>query len=175
MAEPFSQPCGVSRATPKSISLVASVERQVPAWMLACRLRSGVTESEIAAAVHAGCIAAGAERMDFGCFPIAGERSFMKNVWPRPDKQVRDNQLVVIDIGAQMAGYQSDMSRNGVAGEPSPEIRRLLDACLEAEEAGLEQARPGETIDSVLKTMNSVILEHGFCRVGLVDGARVRA
>jgi Xaa-Pro aminopeptidase len=126
-------------------------------------VRPGVTESEIAAAVHAACIEAGVERMlPAGCFAIAGQRSFMKNVWPRPDKKVERDELVVVDIGARLGGYQSDMSRNIVAGEPSDEVRRLLEACLEAEEVGLSETKPGVTVSSVLNAMKGVIAEHGF-------------
>ena len=36
-----------------------------------------------------------------GCMAIAGQRSFMKNVWPRTDKYVQRDELVVIDIGGE--------------------------------------------------------------------------
>jgi Xaa-Pro aminopeptidase len=126
-------------------------------------VRPGVTESQIAAAVHAACIEAGVERMlPAGCFAIAGRRSFMKNVWPRADKKIQHDELVVVDIGARLGGYQSDMSRNIVAGTPSDEVRRLLEACLEAEEVGLRETRPGMTVSSLLNAMKRVIDEHGF-------------
>lgn len=123
----------------------------------------GVTESEVAAAVHAACIKAGVERMlPAGCFAIAGKRSFMKNVWPLPDKKILQDELVVVDIGARLGGYQSDMSRNIVAGRPTDEVRRLLEACLEAEEVGLEATKPGVTVSSLLEAMKAVIARHGF-------------
>jgi Xaa-Pro aminopeptidase len=54
------------------------------------------------------------------------------------------------------------MSRNIVAGTPSDEVRRLLEACLEAEEVGLRETRPGMTVSSLLNAMKRVIDEHGF-------------
>jgi len=97
-----------------------------------------------------------------GCFAIAGQRSFMKNVWPKPENIVQPGDLVVVDIGARLGGYQSDMSRNIVAGRPTDEVRRMLEACLEAEEVGLRATRPGVTVSSVLNAMKDVIREHGF-------------
>jgi Xaa-Pro aminopeptidase len=126
-------------------------------------VRPGVSESDIAAEVHAACIRAGVERMlPAGCFAIAGQRSFMKNVWPRHDKLVQPDELVVVDIGARLGGYQADMSRNIVAGTPTDEVRRMLEACLEAEEVGLAATRPGVTVSSVLDAMKAVIRRHGF-------------
>ena len=126
-------------------------------------VRPGVSESEIAAIVHAACIEAGMERMiPSGCMALSGQRSFMKNVWPRTDKFVQQDELVVIDIGGRFGGYQTDMSRNIVAGKPSAEIERMLEACLEAEEAGLRATKPGVTVSSMLNEMKAVIARHGF-------------
>ena len=126
-------------------------------------VRPGVSESDIAGVVHAACTAAGMERMiPSGCMAIAGQRSFMKNVWPRTDRFVHEDELVVIDIGGRLGGYQTDMSRNIVAGTPSTEIARMLEACLEAQEAGLAATRPGVTVSSMLNAMKRVIADHGF-------------
>ena len=126
-------------------------------------VRPGVSESDIAAVVHAECTRAGMERMiPSGCMAIAGRRSFMKNVWPRTDKLVQQDELVVIDIGGRFGGYQTDMSRNIVAGKPSAEIERMLEACLEAEETGLRATKPGVTVSSMLNAMKRVIADHGF-------------
>ena len=96
------------------------------------------------------------------CMAIAGQRSFMKNVWPRTDRFVHEDELVVIDIGGRLGGYQTDMSRNIVAGTPSGEVERMLEACLEAQEAGLAATRPGVTVSSMLNAMKRVIADHGF-------------
>jgi Xaa-Pro aminopeptidase len=126
-------------------------------------VRPGVSESEIAAVVHAECIRAGMERMiPSGCMALSGRRSFMKNVWPRTDKLIEQDELVVIDIGGRYGGYQTDFSRNIVAGKPTAEVERLLEACLEAEEAGLRATKPGVTVSSMLNAMKRVIADHGF-------------
>jgi len=124
--------------------------------------KPGATESDVGAAVHAGCVARGAERMVYGCLTAAGPRSHMKNIFPRPDKRIRENELVVIDIGCQLGGYRSDMSRNVVAGHPSAEVRRLLDACLEAEDAGLRHTKPGVPVVSVVQVMSKIIADRGL-------------
>lgn len=150
--------------SPGEIELLRRLGRIASAGMDAgiAAVRPGATESEVAAAAHAGCIAAGAERMGYGVLVSAGPRSRMKNIFPRPEKQIREGELVVIDIGCQLGGYRSDMSRNVVAGEPSAELRQLLETCLEAEETGLRQTRPSVPVVSVVKVMNDVIRRHGW-------------
>jgi Xaa-Pro aminopeptidase/Xaa-Pro dipeptidase len=150
--------------TPAEIAVIRKLADATSVGMNAglAAVKAGATESEVAAAVHAGCVAAGAERMVYGCLASAGPRSFMKNIFPRPDKAILQDELVVIDIGAKLGGYQSDMSRNAVAGRPTDEVRRLLEACVEAEEVGLEATRPGVPVVSVVTAMKEVIAGHGF-------------
>lgn len=121
----------------------------------------GASESDVAAAAHQACMAAGAERMSFGCFPVAGKRGALKNVFPSPRNIIRPDDLVVIDLGCKLFGYQSDMSRNVVA-EPSPQVARILAATHAANEAAFAHVKPGVTTHFVIETMNAVIAEHGF-------------
>ncbi|MCX5569965.1 M24 family metallopeptidase [Kaistia nematophila] len=121
----------------------------------------GASESDVAAAAHQACMAAGAERMSFGCFPVAGPRGALKNVFPSPQNIIRPDDLVVIDLGCKLFGYQSDMSRNVVA-EPSPQVARILAATEAANDAAFAHVKPGVTTHSVIETMNAVIAERGF-------------
>lgn len=50
---------------------------------------------------------------------------------------------VVIDVGALVDGYHSDMTRTFVVGEPSVELREWYEAVAEAQREALEAIRPG--------------------------------
>lgn len=50
---------------------------------------------------------------------------------------------IVIDVGALVDGYHSDMTRTFVVGEPSDHFRRWYSAVAEAQKAGLDAVRPG--------------------------------
>jgi len=121
----------------------------------------GASESDVAAAAHQACIAGGAERMSFGCFPVAGRRGNLKNVFPRPNGIIAAEDLVVIDLGCKLFGYQSDMSRN-VAARPSQLMREVVEAVEAANAAAFAHTRPGVTTHSVVAAMNAVIAERGF-------------
>ncbi|WP_269751189.1 M24 family metallopeptidase [Acuticoccus mangrovi] len=125
-------------------------------------VREGVSESEIAAEAHRSAIAAGAELMAFGCYVATGPRGALKNVAPRPDRFVAPGELVVIDLGLKLAGYQSDMSRNVVVGRVDPRLADMLDACDAALAAGKAATRPGVRDVDVVAAVREVIAERGF-------------
>lgn len=124
-------------------------------------VRVGATESEVAAEAHRACIAAGAEKMNYGVMASAGPRSSLKNIQPIP-KPIREGEVVVFDVGIKYAGYQTDVSRNVVAGKPSPELRHMLDTCLEQEERVIEAIKPGVPIFELQKLMYSIAEREGL-------------
>ena len=50
---------------------------------------------------------------------------------------------MVVDTGARVDGYCSDITRTFAAGEPSDELRRIYDVVLAAQLAGLAAVRAG--------------------------------
>ena len=61
------------------------------------------------------------------------------------DKVIESGDLVTIDFGAVYQGYHADMTRAVAVGEIAPELRRLFDAVLEAQQAALAAVAPGRT------------------------------
>ena len=59
------------------------------------------------------------------------------------ERVIRAGELVVIDTGARVDGYCSDITRTYAAGEPSAELRRIYEVVLEAQLAGLAAVRAG--------------------------------
>lgn len=82
----------------------------------------------------------------------------------RPTSQpIERGHTVVIDVGALVDGYHSDMTRTFVAGGvPDPEQRRVYDAVLEAQLAGLALVRPGTRARDVDDACRSVLVAHGL-------------
>ncbi|MBS7586801.1 M24 family metallopeptidase [Ancylobacter defluvii] len=150
--------------SPAEISLLRRLGRITAAGMEAAMatVAPGATESEVAAAAHSGCMAAGAEQMTFGCFVGAGKRGALKNIAPRPDRRITDNDLVVIDLGCKLGGYQSDMSRNVVAGRPATDIASMIETCQRALAAGKAMIRPGVADRDIVAAMRECIGAAGF-------------
>ena len=63
---------------------------------------------------------------------------------------------VVIDVGALVDGYHSDMTRSYVVGDPSPEQQVIYDLVLEAQLAGLQAVSAGvaaRDVDAVCRDL----------------------
>ena len=59
------------------------------------------------------------------------------------DRRIKAGEFVVIDTGARVDGYCSDITRTFAAGRASQKLRRLYEVVLEAQLAGLAAVRPG--------------------------------
>jgi Xaa-Pro aminopeptidase len=59
------------------------------------------------------------------------------------DRVVEEGDLVVIDFGALVDGYCSDMTRTVMVGEATPTQSRMLATVLESQTAGVEAVRAG--------------------------------
>jgi Xaa-Pro dipeptidase len=102
----------------------------------------GVTEGEVIGEVCREFYRQGAHDVSFSPCIASGPRGGLKHSHPT-DKEIRRGDLVYIDVGAKHYGYNTDMSRVVVAGEPSPAQRELLDVDREVYYALLEEMRPG--------------------------------
>ncbi len=122
----------------------------------------GYTECDLSAVAQKEMAAHGCELNPLGPKCISGVRSAMKNVFALPGKVIQDGDLVSIDLHGQMCGYISDHARSTVAGKASPEQIRLLEACAEAEEAGIRATGPGVKADEIINAMSAVVAKWGF-------------
>ena len=106
-------------------------------------LAPGVTEREIALELEYVMRKNGADAaMPFPPIVAAGPNSAHPHAIPG-ERPMADGDLVVLDCGARVGGYCSDMTRTVVIGSADAEQRRLYDAVLAANEAGLAAVRSG--------------------------------
>ena len=61
------------------------------------------------------------------------------------DRVIEPRELVVIDTGCRVGGYVSDYTRTLATGELDGELREAYDVVLAAQQAGLDEIRPGVT------------------------------
>jgi Xaa-Pro aminopeptidase len=139
-------------------------------WTSAVRnVKPGVSELAVAADIERAMKLQGASGPSFETIVASGPRS----AWPhaRPtSKLLRKNELVVLDQGAILRDYCSDMTRTVFLGRSSVrtrtgvhnKVRGLYDAVLEAQEAAIAAIRPGVSAASVDAAARKV-----FKRLGL--------
>ena len=78
------------------------------------------------------------------------------------DRRIREGDLVVLDFGALLDGYHSDMTRTVSIGEPSETQRRMNEVVRASQAAGVAAVRPGVTGADVDKVCRDVIAEAGW-------------
>ena len=128
-------------------------------------IRAGLSELEVALELEAFMRRAGAERKAFDITVASGRRSSMPHGTASP-KIIQDGELVTLDFGAVVNGYNSDMTRTVAVGKVSERDRQLYDAVLDAQEAALAALGPekdGKAVDAVAReTLEKYNLEAHF-------------
>jgi Xaa-Pro aminopeptidase len=85
------------------------------------------------------------------------------------DRQMEAGDLVLMDIGAQVAGYAADITRTvPVSGTFTSDQRAIYDLVLAAEKAAEAQVRPGASPDQSLAAATQVRLQ-GMAALGLIQ------
>lgn len=102
----------------------------------------GRTEREVAFALYGAMLDRGAEDLSFPTIVAAGPRGARPHAVPGAERIPTDT-LVVIDMGAIVEGYCSDMTRTVATGPLPAELGRIYGVCLDAQEAAVAAARPG--------------------------------
>lgn len=106
-------------------------------------LRAGLTELQFAIELDFEMRRRGADGVAFDTIVAAGPNGALPHAQPS-DRRIGDGELVVVDFGAEVDGYRSDMTRTlSVGPVTSGELTDVLDAVLVAQRAGVRALRPG--------------------------------
>ncbi|RME48762.1 MAG: aminopeptidase P family protein [Chloroflexi bacterium] len=106
------------------------------------QLRPGITEREVAWMLRAEMHALGAEGVAFETIVAAGLNGAKPHYRPA-DREIPAGVPIVIDMGAVVDGYHSDMTRTVVIGEPDDMFREIYGLVLEAQEKAEAHIRAG--------------------------------
>jgi Xaa-Pro aminopeptidase len=77
-------------------------------------------------------------------------------------RRIREGDLVVLDFGALLDGYHSDMTRTVCVGEPTETQRRMDEVVRASQAAGVAAVRSGVTGREVDQVCRDVIAEAGW-------------
>jgi Xaa-Pro aminopeptidase len=124
-------------------------------WVLE-EMNPGMPESTIALGMEVRARKAGAEGMSFGTIVASGKRSSLPHGRASAAKLPRRG-FVTLDFGVLVDGYCSDMTRTVHMGKGTSEERRVYEAVLEAQEAGVGAVRAGAMVGDVDEAARSVL------------------
>jgi Xaa-Pro aminopeptidase len=111
-------------------------------------LKPGVQESEIGAEIEYRMKKRGATGVSFESIVASGERAALPHARPT-SKRIRKNELVVLDLGAILAHYCSDITRTVFVGRAPKRIREWYQAVQTAQQAAVNAAHAGATCGEV--------------------------
>ena len=124
--------------------------------------KPGATEREFAATLTAELLRHGSDSMlPFAPIVCAGPNSANPHATPS-DRRIQNGDLLIVDWGASVDGYVSDLTRTFAIGEVDAEWKKIAQVVLAANEAGREAGRPGVPCANVDKAARSVIEKAGY-------------
>jgi Xaa-Pro aminopeptidase len=126
------------------------------------RLAEGPTEEEFALELDFEMRRGGATGPSFETIVASGPNGAKPHHRPS-GRRIERGELVVVDFGALVDGYCSDMTRTLCVGEPaSATARRMVDVVAESQRAGVEAVRAGAEGKAVDEVCREIIAEAGW-------------
>lgn len=123
---------------------------------------AGQTERAWARALETAMREAGAERLAFPTIVASGPRGSLPHAQPT-DRLIEPGDLVTIDFGAVVDGYNSDETVTVMVGAPrEARQREIFEIVRAAQAAGLAAVRPGTYASRVDEAARAVIRDAGF-------------
>lgn len=78
------------------------------------------------------------------------------------DKELKDGDILNIDVTVILDGWFGDSSRMYFVGTPSIKAKRLCNVTYDALMLGIDQVRPGNTLGDIGYAIQSFVESHGF-------------
>lgn len=121
-------------------------------------MRDGMTQADFSANIDAAYRALGVRG---GAMAIFGKYTAYPHGSSEPQR-LREGDMVLVDDGCEVEGYQSDVTRTTVFGKPTSRQRQIWELERKAQDAAFRAAKPGATCESVDAAARRVITDFGF-------------
>jgi Xaa-Pro dipeptidase len=147
------------RKSPAEADLTRQSAQVADAALAAARqaAQPGRTEYEVIAAAETTARAMGAEEMLSVIAPAAWEL-----IGPPEPRQLGEDEMLVVEFAVQLDGYYSQVPGVLHTGTPTAEQRAMYDVAYRGYLAGVQVARPGNTIGDVARAELAVLEEAGW-------------
>jgi Xaa-Pro aminopeptidase len=156
------------RKSPREIEMIeratqATMEAHRAAWK---RAAPGLYEYQVAAAMLAVYMDQGCERSSYAPIVGSGPNSTILH-YSRNSRRVDSGDVLLMDVGAECAGYAADLTRTiPIGGRFTARQREIYDIVLGAQKAAIAAIKPGVRIgktapDSIYKVAYDYINTHG--------------
>ncbi len=124
-------------------------------------VRVGMTERQIANLLTQALLQRGAEGLAFEPLIQSGPNAALPHA-TAGERVVQAGEVLLLDFGVTLDGYNSDITRTFVMGETSAEIKKIYELVKQANAAGRAAAKPGATGQDVDRATRKVIVDAGY-------------
>ena len=121
-------------------------------------LKAGRSQEDIVHLVEGGHSKMG---LHGGALVLLGASAALPHGTQQPQK-LKEGDVVLIDGGCQVEGYESDVTRTGVFGPPTEKVARAFEIVRKAQDAALDAARAGRLSGTVDDAARVVITGAGY-------------
>lgn len=139
-------------------ALTARVFEEVLPWV-----RPGALERDLAAEIEYRIKRHGGQRPGFDTIVASGPRAALPH-GRAGGKRLKQNELVIFDLGAILSDYHSDMSRTVFLGDPPARVKRTYRAVQQALERARAKVRPGVPARVVDSAARDLLARQGLGR-----------
>jgi len=123
--------------------------------------RPGMKERDLQGRLEHYTKSLGSEKPSFDIIIAAGARASMPHCQTN-ETRLKNNDMVLVDMGVVYQGYASDLTRPIFLGRMSSLHKKIFDIVWEAQRAGIRKAGPGVTCREVDKACRDYIEKHGY-------------
>lgn len=149
--------------TPDEIEKITAAQRiaeQALARLMET-LHAGMTERETAIALDFEMRRLGAEELSFETIALTGAHTSMPHGVP-DDRVIQQEDFVLMDFGAVVDGYHSDMTRTVCIGQPTAEMYEVYQIVRTAQDAARAAAKPGISGKALDSAARKIIEDAGY-------------
>ncbi len=129
--------------------------------VIRAQLRGDMTEREIAFDLEHQMRKFGADRCSFSPIVGVGARAALPHARLTYQK-ISQADFVLIDWGAMVDGYASDLTRTLVTGRPSARMEEIYRIVLKAQQAAIDLIRPGAVLKEIDRAARKTIDDSGY-------------
>ncbi|MFC3031393.1 M24 family metallopeptidase [Pseudoalteromonas fenneropenaei] len=124
-------------------------------------VKAGVAERDLAIELDYRMKQLGSDGVSFDTILLFGARSSLPHGKPG-DTRLQHGDMLLVDFGAVVNGYRSDMTRTYVLGEASAKQQHIFDAVFAAQQASFALLKAGTDCKTLNAASERVLAEFGY-------------
>ncbi|MGP4039133.1 M24 family metallopeptidase [Gracilibacillus sp. D59] len=124
-------------------------------------LEEGISEMEVLAKIEYELKRKGIREMSFSTMVLFGEKTGDPHGNPG-NRKLKAGDMVLFDLGVVMDGYCSDITRTVAFKSVTDKQKEIYQTVLKAQQASLEESKPGNRIGDLDKVARNIITDAGY-------------